>query len=146
MTIPGLYLRGDKSVSLKEIRPYSLDPTKGKTRYDCTGFIGYGLGTFYPSLAKKLDLGPTSNIEYWANRNGGIRKTNPKVGDIAIWKNHAEFVTSVHGTAFTTMGSSGQYGSEQPTAKSFGPGGKNNLKDYGNGTFLGFWTPTLQIK
>jgi hypothetical protein len=146
LTQERLYLRGDQSVSLKEIRPYSLSPIKGKTRYDCTGFLGYALATFYPGLAKKLDLGPASNVEYWAKRNGGIRQSNPKVGDIAIWKQHAEIVTSVHGTTFTTMGSSGSYGSWQPSPKSFGPQGKNNLEDYGNGTFLGFWTPVLNLK
>lgn len=141
------YLRGSYG-SYDDVRPVVMSPTKGKTHYDCTGWLSYVLNNTYPSLLKAIasndswGIGPTSEVEAYAKLNGGIGNT-PHVGDIAIWGGHVEIVVSVDGTVFQTSGSSGRGGSLIPTTKTFNGTGDTSLGWYGNGTFLGFWTPVL---
>lgn len=138
------YLRGSYGV-YDDVRPVVMSPTKGKTHYDCSGWLAYVLNNTYPSLLKAMapgGMGPTSMIENYAKLNGGIGIV-PHVGDIAIWGGHVEIVVSVDGTVFQTNGSSGKGGSLIPTTKTFNGTDDTSLGWYGNGTFLGFWTPVL---
>lgn len=146
------FLRGDRDNNLKEIRPVDRNPTEGKSRYDCSGYVSYCLGKFYPTLDQELNLGPANNISDYGKSHGGIRADKPKLGDIALWDGHAEFVIKVHpdGQGFTTNGSSGKYGSAQPTTKVFNSPKDPRLKLWGrgaptNGKFLGFWTPVVPM-
>jgi RHS repeat-associated protein len=138
------YLRGSYG-TYNDVRPVVMSPTKGKTHYDCTGWLAYVLYNTYPSLLKSIapgGMGPSSMVENYARLNGGIGSI-PHVGDIAIWGGHVEIVVSVDGTVFQTNGSSGKGGSFIPTTKTFNGTGDTSLAWYGNGTFLGFWTPIL---
>jgi len=63
-----------------------------------------------------------------------------------IWNGHVEIVVSVDNQSFKTSGSSGKGGSPIPTTKSFSGFSDPKLKYYGNGTFLGYWTPYVTPK
>jgi hypothetical protein len=54
------------------------------------------LGTFYPDLGNQFAASSDYIMKTVINPGGRPRKDNPKVGDIAIWEGHFEFVVQVH--------------------------------------------------
>ena len=131
------YIRGT-------VRPIDYTPTIGVTKFDCSGYALYRLGSMgsqYKLLAALLGTS-TASILHYAKLHGGIHQ-KPKVGDFALWIGHVEVVTSVNGDNFDTMGSSGRDGNPVPTPKSFSGTDDSDLKYYGKGVFVGFWTPQL---
>src|SRR5690554_1285975 len=134
---------------------YGQDRPGGKLNFedvkmDCSECIAYVLQKTDPKIAKLFTVNGninTSTINKAIDESGiPLRKTNPKVGDIAIWTKHVEFVETVDGKNFTTIGARGKAGSAVPTSM----GVKNgynwlntdyNVSSLGGGTFRGFWTP-----
>ena len=129
------------------VRPVTLKPILHDSYFDCTGWVYYVIKNTYPSLAKAMGVGSSDLVENYANKHGGIRKNNPKVGNFAIWKGHVEFVTKVNGDSFETSGSAGYDESPIPTTKKFKGLNDKILQLYGNyklrlkglKTFVGFW-------
>jgi hypothetical protein len=133
------FVRGSK---ISDIRPVVYNPKAGITKFDCSGYVAYRLYSKYPELVKVLNIGPSANIIKYANQFGGIRQSNPKVGDLVLWTGHVEIITTTDGQKFETMGSSGKDMSLQPTPKSFSVSDDPKLSWY-SGSFVGFWTPQL---
>jgi hypothetical protein len=160
------FLRGDGA---KQSRPVQRKPIEGKTRFDCSGWLDYVLYSVYPSLWKDMVTDPKSGfgsvtdvILPYALANGGIRKDNPKVGDIVFWDAHVEFILSVNGNTFVAIGSSVSKPNDKnvPSDQYYWSGvDKNgrpfakwkvkeftlpNKADYSRNTkFIGIWTPVL---
>ncbi|MBX2916272.1 MAG: hypothetical protein KF856_13460 [Cyclobacteriaceae bacterium] len=137
----GWYVRGTQ-------RPTNYNPIKNVTLFDCSGWVAYAVGKYHPELRESLG-GSTDTYEASL---GKARKTDPKVGDIALWNGHAEIVYAVHeGGAFSTIGSSSKDGTPVPHNKwkQFKGLSDPQLKRYGrggsasNGVFLGFITPIV---
>lgn len=122
----------------------TISPTAGKSQFDCSAWVYYCLSQSYPGLAKAIGSN-TSSIKSYAQGHGGVRTNNPAVGDLALWQGHVEIVTGVNGQAFNTSGASGRSGSPIPSAKSFTGINDKAIKWYGNGTFVGFWTPQIPV-
>ena len=140
--VTGKYLRGSYG-AFKDVRPIVYNPTMGSTHFDCTGWLSYVFNKMGYSEFSKASAGATSGVEVYARKNCGIRKSDPRVGDVAIWNGHVEIVVGVNGQAFKTSGSSGRGGAPIPSTKSFPGFNDPHLKYYGSGTFLGFWTPQV---
>lgn len=117
---------------------------------DCSEFVLLVLKETDPKVYQKLimtdaqgrQLGNTGTIQNGISALGGsIRTSDPKIGDLAIWTGHVEFVQSVNGSYFTLFGAGGS----SFVPRSIGQGwlkiGHSNLNRSWNGNFLGFWTP-----
>jgi RHS repeat-associated protein len=144
----GNYIRGSYP-EYSDVRPVVMDPTLHVTHYDCTGWVSYVLNKKATPVYKaitgrnsKWGIGRVVDLADYCRTHGGIRTTNPQVGDIAIWSGHAEFVVNADGNSFTTNGSSGHDGQAavpHSNNKTFTGASDPHLKSWG--TFVGFWTP-----
>jgi len=144
----GNYVRGSYP-AYSDVRPVVMNPTLNITHFDCTGWVSYVLNKKAPNVYKavtgrnsKWGIGRARDLADYCRTHGGIRITNPQVGDIAIWSGHAEFVVNSDGNKFTTNGSDGTDGQTavpRSDSKTFNGSSDPHLKSWGN--FVGFWTP-----
>jgi len=111
-------------------------PSNGVRYADCTSFgysalniAGYGCLFANPSQRNTFAMEPIMKVR------GGFHWT-PKVGDIVLWTDHFGVVVGLCSTGvidFVAMGLSGAaYGSCLSVEQ---------LRPWGSGTLLGFWTP-----
>jgi hypothetical protein len=117
---------------------------------DCSEFVLRVLKLTDPEVYEYLvdynafgeAMGNTSTILNGIKElKGVIRTSNPRVGDIALWTGHTEFVETVDGTYFTMFGAGG----DSYVPRSVGQGwlkvGDSRLDSSWSGDFLEFWTP-----
>lgn len=123
---------------------------------DCTSFVAFILQQTDPIIAAKItnnfkDVQSGAMTDRIIAMGGVIRTSNPKVGDIAIWRKpgtnegHYEFVSHVKGINIATFGSRNP---KKPMPDYLGIndrgfiwGKLGDMDDWGTGDFLGFWTP-----
>ena len=117
---------------------------RSSSEIDCSGFVLKVLNELHSSIPLKIGNSTNAMITY-AKANGGIRKSNPQVGDLALWEGHVEFVSSTSGLAFSTFGASSNKKNNgiTPSEKAFTSVNDPKLAYYGSTKiFLGFFTPS----
>lgn len=143
--------------SYKQIRGNIGELNYDDTFCDCSEFVLRVLKDSDPEIYKKLvevdeagnTFGSTSTIRKGIENMGdSFRKTDPKVGDLIMWEGHVEFVNTVEGQKFTTLGAGGGNGTIVPRIMGISRNGYHwlntsygKIEDLGSGKYLGFWTP-----
>jgi hypothetical protein len=150
----------EESVTNKDVadtsKKYTGQFKRGRTNpvtletkvFDCSAWVYFVILNLDKDLAKAISSNGTPTTTAFKNyieAHGGFRTNGPKVGDIVMWNGHIEIVVEADGNNFVMSGSSGATGSDIPRTEGEGWLDTEHYKDgswpWGNGYFLGFWTP-----
>ena len=119
---------------------------------DCSEYCYLVMKKYSPVIADgfvKNGNVNTASIQEYIEAHGGFRKENPQIGDLVMWNGHVAIVSAVYGKYWIMHGASGKNDTPVPRYT----GRKNGVLwlepnyrpqgqwPWGNGRFLGFWTP-----